>query len=95
MGCHICGNEISPERLEPWPWAKTCSMPSSDARRFEQMVVEKIRSNVLTETNIRALIKIVDERMDGVAREQRERLQTIEEELGEVKLRMDRIWHLI
>ena len=33
--------------------------------------------------------------MDGVAREQRERLETIEEELEDVKKRLGRIWQVI
>ena len=54
-----------------------CDSPRLNARRFEEMVVGKIRSNVLTEGNIRAPVKVVDEQMDGVAREQRKRLETI------------------
>ncbi len=38
------------------------------------------------------MVKIVDEQRDGV---ERERLQTIEAELQEVKRRLDRIWQLI
>ena len=59
-----------------------CDTPRLNARRFEEIVVGKIRSNVLTDSNIRALAKVVDEQMDGVAREQRKRLETIEDELA-------------
>ena len=72
-----------------------CETPSINARRFEELVVGKIRSNILTEGNIRALVKVVDEEMDGVAREQRKRLETIEDELEEVKRKLGRIWHLV
>ena len=72
-----------------------CGTPRLNARRFEEMVVGKIRSNVLTDGNIRALVKVVDEQMDGVAAEQRERLETIEEELEDVKRKLGRIWHFI
>ena len=50
---------------------------ASTLRRFEEMVGGKIRCNVLTDGNIRALVKVVDEQMNGVAREQRKRLETI------------------
>ena len=40
-------------------------------------------------------MKLLDEEMDGVAREQRERLQTIDEELEDVKRRLGRIWQAI
>ena len=40
-------------------------------------------------------MKLLDEEMDGVARDQRERLQNIKEELEEVKKRLARIWNHI
>ena len=40
-------------------------------------------------------MKVVDEQMDGVAREQRKRIQTIEDELDDVKRKLGRIWHLV
>ena len=54
----------------------------------------KIRENVLTESNIRTLVKLVDEEMDGVAKEQRQRLETIEAELVDVKRRLGRLYDL-
>ena len=72
-----------------------CNTPRLNARRFEEMVVGKIRSNVLTDGNIRALVKVVDEQMDGVAQEQRTKLETIEDELEDVKRKLGRIWHFI
>ncbi len=72
-----------------------CKTPRLNARRFEELVVGKIRSNVLTDSNIRALVKVVDEQMDGVAQEQRKRLETIEDELEDVKRKLGRIWHFV
>ena len=72
-----------------------CETPSINARRFEELVVNRIRSNILTEGNIRALVKVVDEEMDGLAREQRKRLETIDDELEEVKRKLARIWRFI
>ena len=40
-------------------------------------------------------MKLLDEEMDGVAAEQRQRLETIEEELEDVKRRLGRIWQVI
>ena len=72
-----------------------CDTPRLNARRFEELVVDRIRSNVLTEGNIRALVKVVNEQMDGAAREQRNRLETIEDELEDVKRKLGRIWHFV
>ena len=58
-------------------------------------MVEKIRSNILTEGSITNLVKVVDEEMDGVAAEQRKRLETIDAELEEVKRKLGRVWHFI
>ena len=72
-----------------------CESPRLNARRFEELVVDKIRSNVLTEGNVRALVKVVGEQMDSVAREQRRRLETIENELEDVRRKLGRVWHFI
>jgi site-specific DNA recombinase len=72
-----------------------CETPTLNARRFEELVVNKIRSNILTEGNIRDLVKGVAEEMDGVTREQRKRLETIDTELEDVKRRLGRIWNAI
>ena len=72
-----------------------CDAPRLNARRFEEMVVGKIRSNILTEGNIRELVKVVDEEMDGVAREQSKMLETIDSELADVRRRLDRLYNLV
>ncbi|MYD49796.1 MAG: recombinase family protein [Chloroflexi bacterium] len=71
-----------------------CNCPRLNARRFEEMVVDRIRDNILTESNIRELVKLVDEEMDGIAREHRQRLETAESELADVKRRLDRLYNL-
>ena len=65
-----------------------CKTPRLNADNFEKLIAGNIRENSLTESSIRDLVKLLDEEMDGVAREQRERLETIEGELEEVKRRV-------
>ena len=72
-----------------------CHTPRLNARRFEEMVVEKIRSSILTDKSITDLVRAVDEEMDGIASEQRKRLKTIDDELEEVKRRLGAIWNAI
>ena len=72
-----------------------CVTPRLNARRFEQMIVDKIRSNILTEGSITELVRAVDEEMDGIASEQRKRLKTTDDELEDVKRRLGRIWNAI
>ena len=73
----------------------TCDTPRLNAKSFEKLIIEQVRENVLTESNIRDLVKLLDEEMDGIAREQRERLETVEQELEDVKRRLGRIWQVI
>ncbi len=73
----------------------SCDTPRLNAKNFEDIIVSNIRENILTESNVRDLVRLVDEEMDGVAREQRQNLQTIEAELEEVKRKLDRIWHFV
>ena len=73
----------------------SCETPRVNARAFEETIVRNLRENVLTEGNIRGLVNILDEEMDGLAHEQRGRLESIEGELEDVKRRLARIWHVI
>ena len=59
----------------------TCDTPRLNAKSFEGLIIGQTRENVLTESNIRDLVRLVDEEMDGTAREQRQKLETIERSL--------------
>ena len=72
-----------------------CDAPRLNARRFEEQVVERIRSNILTESCMSDLVKQVAEEMDGVTAEQLKRLLTIEAEIAEVKRQLGRLWRFI
>ena len=72
-----------------------CATPRLNAKRFEETVIGQIRDHILTESNIRDLVRMLDEEMDGVAREQRQRLETIEQELEDVRRRLGRVWQVI
>ncbi|MDE2842592.1 MAG: recombinase family protein, partial [Chloroflexota bacterium] len=72
-----------------------CDTPRLNARRFERMIIDNIRENILTESNIRELVKLVNEELDSVIKEQREKVEAIEEELSEIRRRMDRLWVVV
>ena len=72
-----------------------CDSPRLNARRFEEMVVDRICSNILIPGNIPALVRVVEEQIDFVAQEQGKRLQTIENEIEDVKRKLDRVWRHI
>ena len=105
--CHSCNRALSGQDSKSGQFAYyvcqslqkrgsgACDAPRLNARRFEEMVVEKIRANILTEGNIRELVKLVDEEMDGVAKEQRVKLETVEAELADVRRRLERLYNLV
>ena len=74
---------------------RSCDSPRVDARQFEELVVGLIRSNILTEGNIRSLVNVVDEQMDDVSGDERKRLETIQSELADVRGRLDRLYDLV
>ena len=73
----------------------TCDTPRLSAKRFERTIIDQIRINVLTESNMRTLVELVNEELDEVFQEQNERIEAVEEELIEVRRRMDRLWHAV
>ncbi len=73
----------------------SCDAPRLNARRFEELVVERIRANIFTEGSIPDLVKAVDEEIDGMVAEHRKRVQTIESEIQDVNKQLDRIWRYI
>ena len=58
----------------------TCVTPWLNTKSFEKLNIGQIRENVLTESNIYDLAKLLDEEMDWIAREQRQRLETAAKE---------------
>ena len=50
---------------------------------------------VLTEGNIRELVRVADEEMDGVAKERRHKQETVESELADVRRRLARLYNLV
>ena len=75
--------------------SKACEAPRLNAGRFERLIIQQIRDHILTESHVRELVKQLDEEMDGAAREERDRLETIEAEQAEVRRKMDRLWHVV
>ncbi len=105
--CRACGRALSGQDAKSGQFSyyvcqsimkrgqDACVTPRLNTRRFEQMIVDKIRSNILTEGSVTELLRAVDEEIDGIASEQRKRLRTIQDELEDVKRPLGRIWNAI
>ena len=72
-----------------------CDTPRLNSKRFERMIIDSIRENILTESNIRELVKLVNEELDSVINEQREKAEAVDEELNEIRRRLDRLWQAV
>ena len=72
-----------------------CDTPRLNARRFEELIARRIRSGILTEGIIGDLTKVVAKELDGLVREQRRRLETIETQLADVRRRLGRLWDIV
>jgi len=107
VSCALCGKQLTAAEAKGGRYSYyvcgsllkrgsgSCETPRLNAKRFETLILDQLRDHVLTESNIRELVKMLDEEMDGAAREERERLETIEAELREIRLMLDRIWRVI
>ena len=74
---------------------EACKTPRLNAHRLETLVIERIRSNFLTESNVRELVKLVDEEMEVIASEQRQRPDSTESEPADMRRRPGRLWDLM
>ena len=73
----------------------SCDTPRLNARRFEELIVDRIRSSILTEGNMADLTKVVRQELNRLAQEKRKRLETIESELKDVGRSLDRLWRIV
>jgi hypothetical protein len=104
VNCGTCGKSLSGQVAKSGQFAYyvcgtllkqgrgSCDCPYLSARRLEDLVVDKIKERVLTEENLRELVRLVNGEMDSAAAEYRERLKVVEGELAEVQRRLERLF---
>ena len=107
LKCETCGRAMSASEAKSGKYtyyvcqslmkrgSGSCKTPRLNAKKIESTIVDELRANILTESNIRDLVKLLDEEMDGAAAEHRQKLESIEAELEEVKKQLGRVWHFI
>ena len=72
-----------------------CEAPRLNSKDFEKLVIEQIREHILTESHVRNLVRLVDDEMDGVAREEGLKLKSIEKELAVVRRSVEQLWRAV
>ena len=71
---------------------EACDARMLPKRKLEQAVIDKLQSRVLTDENLEELVKLVNEELKSTSSELRERLDTCDAELKEVKARLSRLY---
>ena len=82
---YICGTLLK-------QGAGTCEAHYLNKEKFERLVVDKIKERILTEDNLRDLVRLVNEGMDAAASDNRQRLDTVVAELADVHRRLDSLY---
>ena len=72
--------------------AGSCDARYLNSRKFEELVINKVKAHILTEENLRELARQVNEEMDVQTKEYRERLDTITQEMTSTSQRLDRLY---
>ena len=73
----------------------SCDSPRLNARRFEELIIGRARSSILTKDSNGDQMTVVVKELDRLIQEQRGRLEIIESELNEVRNRLDRLWYIV
>ena len=72
-----------------------CDTPRLNARRFEQLIIGRIRSSIFAKDGKDDMATVVVNELDRLVEEQRGRIATIESELTDVRVRLDRLWDFV
>ncbi len=72
--------------------AGACPTHRLNSHHFENLVIDKIKEHVLTNENLTRLVHIVNEEMDSLAIEYRERLDNVICEIANVSYRLERLY---
>ena len=82
---YVCGTRLK-------KGAGSCPAHYLNSRCFENMVIDKIKEHVLTTDNLTMLVKMVNEEMDSLAVDYRQRLECVIGEVTDVDRRLERLY---
>ncbi len=107
LTCQTCGKALSASETKGGRYtyyvchtllargSRECTTPRLNAKRFERLIIDLLRDHILTDGNIRDLVRLVNEELDTVITEQQERVEAADAELADIRRRMDRLWELV
>ena len=82
---YMCGNARRRGR-------GVCQTPLLPKDRIEQFVIDRIKQYILTEENLKELVRLTNEELAQTWDEERERLQLLEAQLGDVDSRLGKLY---
>lgn len=72
--------------------SKTCPAKYLPAPKFEGLVIDKIKQHILTEDNLKDLVRLVNEEMDTASAGYQDRLETVTSAIADVNHRLERLY---
>ncbi len=72
-----------------------CEAKYISSKMFEGLVIDKIKEHILTEENLRELVRLVNEELDAASAECQAQLNTVKEEVADVDRRLDRLYDAV
>ncbi len=75
--------------------AGSCPTPYLNSRKFESLIIGKIKEHILTEENLTSLVNLVNEQMDAASVSYKDEVDTILCELEDVRRRLGRLYDVI
>ena len=70
---------------------KTCPTKYLSAPKFEDLVIDKVKKSILTDDNLREMVRLVNEEMDATCSQYRGKLEAVSAGIGDVNQRLERL----
>ncbi len=75
--------------------AGACPSRYLNSRKFEGLVIDKIKEHILTEKHLRKLVYLVNEQIDSASREYHEEMKLLSREEDGISARLDKLYDAI
>jgi len=75
--------------------AGACPSKYLNSRKFEGLVIEKIKEHILTEKHLKKLVYLVNEQIDSVSREYHEELKLLSREEDGIAVRLGKLYDAV
>ena len=105
--CETCGSALTGQSAKSGQYSyyvcqsiskrgnDACTTFRLNAHHLEELVVEQIRSHVITDSIVGDMVRLLNEEIDAMLQQQRERLESMEGELVAVRRWLDRLYSAI